>query len=91
MSLIRKITSGKPESVLNPIEPRTILLEGLPSISDLEILQGLEYALLDLMENFSPEKISLVTGQGIAYIRVRICNVAVYWNIFMTLGVVTFS
>lgn len=70
MSLIRKVVNEKPE--IDPFEQRTILLKGLPIYTDLEILQGLEYAVLDQLEEFCPvEKVSLVPGQGIGYIRVR--------------------
>jgi hypothetical protein len=61
---------------MNPLPARTIIAEGLPLLYDLEELQGLEYNLLDLLEPFEPNpkaktiRVSLVTGEGIAYIKV---------------------
>lgn len=78
-SVVRKVLSAdKPETVLNPIPPRTILVEGLPKLTDLEFLQGLEYMLLDLLEAFKPDKVALVTGQGSGYVRVSLSYIIVY-------------
>jgi len=69
--IIRKAVADIPESVTNPIAERTVIVEGLPILTDLELLQGLEYNILDLFEPFHPEKVALVTGQGYGYIRLK--------------------
>lgn len=71
-SIINRSLKVTYESVTNPLPPRTIVAEGLPKLHDLVELQGLEYSLLDLFEEYKVVRVSLVTGEGIAYILVRV-------------------
>jgi hypothetical protein len=69
-NIIQKASKVVYESVANPMAPRTIIAEGLPKLEDLEELQGLEYSMLDLFEPYQVKRVSLVTGAGIAFIKV---------------------
>ena len=69
-SIMNRALKATFDSVTNPMPPRTIIAEGLPLLDDLEALQGLEYNLLDLFEEYSVKRVSLVTGAGIGYIKV---------------------
>lgn len=59
-------------SVTNPLVPRTLFISNLPIMDDLHDLQSLEYALLDLFQEFLPEAVVMVRGQGQAYVRVSV-------------------
>jgi hypothetical protein len=73
-NIIQKASKVVYESVANPMAPRTIIAEGLPKLEDLEELQGLEYSMLDLFEPYQVKRVSLVTGAGIAFIKVSKCS-----------------
>ncbi len=57
-------------SLVQPMPLRTILVSNLPKYSDLVDLQGLEYALFDLFDDFAPEAICMVRSAGLAYCKV---------------------
>lgn len=70
LGLMQKAMKTTFDSVSNPMGPRTIVAEGLPKLEDLELLQGLEYSLIDMFEPYGCKRVSLVTGAGIGYIKV---------------------
>lgn len=60
-------------NVVNPMLPRTIVVENMPVTDDLHELQGLEYMIMDNLEphNLGNISISLVRGADFGYVRVR--------------------
>jgi hypothetical protein len=48
---------------------RTIVISGLPKLSDLVDLQEIEYSFFDLFVDFNPENIHIVPMKGMGYVK----------------------
>ena len=53
------------------MKARTLIMEGLPILSDLKLLQGIENGLKEVLQDFRPDAIALVPETPYAFIRVR--------------------
>lgn len=61
----------------NPMLPRTVLMQGLPILSDLKMLQGIEYNFFEMFKEFpefKPSAIALVPETQYAFVRVSLHN-----------------
>eukprot|EP01039_Chlorochromonas_danica_P011588 gene11589-12981_t len=66
---MERAVAEPPRCVTNPYPPRTVIISNLSMSDDLEYLQGMEYTLFDLFNEFKPESVAMVRGKGKAFCR----------------------
>lgn len=92
LSIVNDLMSAPlSESVANPMKPRTILMRGLPILSDLKILQGIEYSFFQSMKEFEPSSIALVPETQYAFIRVSHRHIFILIRILPNLNLFPYS